>query len=100
VLLPFAIWEAFTPFAIALSPHALLLIVVAALLPGLLAFWAYGHAQQILGSGRVAASLYLAPLFAAIAAYLLLDEKLQPFHLIGGIMVLGGLALASRKARA
>lgn len=100
VLLPFTVWEASTPIAVEWSMTALLLVVTAALFPGLLAFWAYGYAQQILGSSRVAASLYLAPLFAAVAAYLALNEKLQSFHLVGGMLVLGGLALASRKARA
>lgn len=92
VLLPFALREAVAPAAPAWSTAATVLIVVAAVFPGLLAFWAYGHAQQVLGASRVASSLYVAPLFAALAAWLVLGETMQAFHLVGGALILVGLA--------
>jgi drug/metabolite transporter (DMT)-like permease len=97
VLLPFAIWEHSTPGLTAWSRQATLLVVVSALFPGVIAYWAYGRAQQILGSARAATSLYMAPLFAAVAAYVVLGERLEVFHMVGGALVLGGLALATWK---
>jgi len=49
---------------------------VAALVPGLGAYWIYGWSQKILGVNRVAVTLYLGPLYAALAAWGVLNEPL------------------------
>lgn len=98
VLLPFAAWETLTPGGPGWSTQALGLTLVAALLPGLGAYWAYGYAQQVLGASRVAVSLYLGPLYGAIAAWGLLNEQLQGFHLMGALLILPGVVLATRRA--
>ena len=58
VLLPPALWEASRPGADVLGGQALLLVVVAALIPGVGAYWIYGWAQKVLGASRVAVALY------------------------------------------
>ena len=64
-----------------------------ALLPGVVAYWVYGWTQKVLGASRVAVTLYLGPLYTAVAAWLLLNEPMSGFHLLGGLMILGGVGL-------
>ena len=97
-LLPFALWENFSPATPAWSTQGLLLIVVAALFPGVGAYWAYGRAQQVLGPSRVAVCLYLGPLFSALVAWGWLHEPFHLFHLIGAALILPGMLLATQRA--
>ena len=98
VLLPFALWEwqqAATP---SWSTQATWLVVLAGLVPGIGAYWAYGFCQKVLGASRVAASLYLGPLYGGLAAWAVLGESLGWHHVMGAALILPGIYLASRKA--
>jgi drug/metabolite transporter (DMT)-like permease len=97
VLLPFALTEWFgTPHA-EWSLMASVLVVTAALFPGVGAYWAYGFCQKTLGASRVAASLYLGPLYGGLVAWLFLGETLGWHHALGAALILPGIYLASQK---
>lgn len=93
VIFPFALWELQSSHTPVLGSHAVGLMVLTALLPGVMAYWIYGWAQKVLGASRVAVTLYLGPLYTAVVAWGLLDESLDWFHLIGGTLILLGVAL-------
>ena len=97
VLLPCAMWEALQPATPELSSQAVELMVVAALLPGLCAYWLYGWAQKVLGASRVAVTLYLGPLYAAVAAFAVLHEPMGWHHLVGAALILPGVYGVSRR---
>ncbi|OYT93064.1 MAG: EamA family transporter [Burkholderiales bacterium PBB3] len=90
VLLPCAVWEWQQPSTPALGWQALGLVTAAALAPGLAAYWLYGWAQKILGASRVAVTLYLGPLYAAVAAFAVLGEPLGWHHVAGAALILPG----------
>ena len=92
VLVPFAAWE-LGQGGPALGEQAVLLIVAAAVFPGVLAYWIYGWTQSVLGPGPVAMTMYLGPLYAAVVAWLLLGEPLALHHLVGGVLILSGVGL-------
>lgn len=97
ILLPFALTEWFaTPHA-EWSLMASMLVVSAALFPGVGAYWAYGFCQKTLGASRVAASLYLGPLYGGLVAWLFLGETLGWHHAVGAALILPGIYLASQK---
>lgn len=98
VLLPPAAWEATRPGADMLGGYAALLVVVAALIPGVGAYWIYGWAQKILGASRVAVALYLGPLYAAGAAWIL-GEPPGLHHAVGALLILPGVFLVTRPSR-
>lgn len=98
VLLPFALWEMGQADTPAWSRQATWLTVVAALVPGLGAYWIYGWSQKILGASRVAVTLYLGPLYAALAAWGVLNEPLGWHHLAGAALILPGVFLVTRGA--
>lgn len=95
VLLPGALWEMTQPNTPAWSVQASVLVVVAAVLPGLGAYWLYGWSQKILGASRVAVTLYLSPLYAALAAWGVLNEPLGWHHLVGAALILPGVFLVT-----
>jgi drug/metabolite transporter (DMT)-like permease len=92
VLLPFAAWELAHGEPV-LGLQALWLVLLAALVPGIGAYWMYGFTQKVLGAGPVAMTMYLGPLYAAVVAWLLLDETLGLHHLAGGALILAGVGL-------
>lgn len=93
VLLPFALWELTLKSTPPMTPTALWLMILVALLPGVMAYWVYGWTQKVLGASRVAVTLYLGPLYTAVAAWLILNEPMGWFHLLGGLMILAGVGL-------
>lgn len=98
-LLPAAAWEATQPGLTVWNRQALGLVVVAAVVPGLAAYWIYGWAQRILGASRVAVALYLGPLYASIGAWWMLDEPPGLHHLVGAALVLPGVFLVTGQRR-
>jgi drug/metabolite transporter (DMT)-like permease len=92
VLTPFAALELLQGGPL-LGTQALALVVMAALFPGVLAYWIYGWTQSVLGPGAVAMTMYLGPLYAAVVAWLWLGEPLELHHLIGGALILSGVGL-------
>ena len=101
MLMPFALWEWAQPERPAWGWAATGLVVAAGLIPGVCAYWAYGFAQKVLGASRVAASLYLGPLYGGVTAWLVLGEPMGWHHLGGAALILPGIWLASRtQARA
>lgn len=97
LLLPCALWEATLPGTPAWSWQAIGMVLTAALAPGLAAYWLYGAAQKVLGASRVAVTLYLGPLYAALAAWGVLGEPLGMHHLVGAALILPGVYWVSRR---
>jgi len=53
--------------------------------------------SKTLGASRVAASLYMGPLYGSLVAWLFLGETLGWHHAMGAAMILPGIYLASQK---
>jgi drug/metabolite transporter (DMT)-like permease len=97
VLVPFTVIEAVWWWPSTLSWQSVALVLASALLPGAAAYGAYSLMQRVLGAARVGMVLYLGPLYAALAAWLLLGETIEAFHLVGAVMILPGVWLSSRR---
>ncbi len=98
ILLPFAAAEWWSPERPVWSGTATWLVLTAAVVPGIGAYWAYGFCQKVLGASRVAASLYLGPLYGGLTAWGVLGEPLGWHHILGAGLILPGIYLASRQA--
>ena len=96
VLLPFALLEWFaTPHA-AWSNEATAMVIIAAIFPGVGAYWAYNFCQKTLGASRVATTLYLGPLYGGLVGWLMLNEGIGWHHAVGAALILPGIYLASQ----
>lgn len=97
VLVPFTVVEAVWWWPSTLSWQSVALVLASALIPGAAAYGAYSHMQRVLGAARVGMVLYFGPLYAALAAWLVLGERIEQFHFVGAVLVLAGIALATRR---
>jgi drug/metabolite transporter (DMT)-like permease len=96
VLLPFTALEVYLLPTPPWSWKALMLIALAALLPGFLSYQAYSFMLNVLGATRTAVMLYLAPLYGAFNAWWILGEAPAWFHAAGAALILPSIYLATR----
>jgi drug/metabolite transporter (DMT)-like permease len=82
-----------------LSPEwdALALFAVGGLLTSYLGRWFFFRSVTTIGPTRASALQITNPLFAALAAWVLLGEELRPVAVLCGLAVLAGLFLTSRR---
>jgi drug/metabolite transporter (DMT)-like permease len=97
VLLPFTALELVLTEVPPFSPRAAALIVLAAVLPGVLSYTAYSYLQRELGASRTALLLYLAPVYGAALAWLVLGERPGWYHAAGAALILPSIWLATRR---
>ena len=65
--------------------------------PGLLAFFFWIKGISIIGANRAGVFLHLMPIFGAIMAMIIFDEKFMYYHLLGAIFILTGITLSNNK---
>ena len=65
--------------------------------PGLLAFFFWIKGISIIGANRAGVFLHLMPIFGAIMAMIIFDEKFMSYHLLGAIFILAGITLSNKK---
>lgn len=97
VLLPFTALEWWFEPRHPIGAAALGLMILAALLPGVLSYTAYSFLQRELGASRTALLLYLAPVYGAFTAWLVLGELPGWYHLAGAALILPSIWLATRR---
>ena len=97
VLLPTTLLEAALTTTPELGWRAAGLVLLAAVVPGVLSYGAYSYLQRELGASRTAMMLYLAPVYGALLAWLVLGEMPGWYHAVGAAMILPSIWLASRK---
>ncbi len=82
------------------NPHlgwqAGLLVLLAGVLPGVLSYSAHAYLQRELGAARTSLMLYLAPVYGAVLAWLVLGEVPGWHHAVGAALILPSIALATR----
>jgi drug/metabolite transporter (DMT)-like permease len=98
LLLPFSIWE--FSAGLTMKPDALTLatLVFVVIVPSTLAYLFFNRGIALIGPNRAAPFLHLIPVFGSVMAILLLGEQPRLFHLVGYLMVLAGVVIASRAA--
>ena len=70
-----------------------------AFFPGILAYAFWNFGVHRIGPARAAMFMYLTPVFASVLAGVFLGERLGLFHVVGGLLILAGLYLATRGRR-
>jgi drug/metabolite transporter (DMT)-like permease len=100
LLLPFSIWEfstGYTPKFDLLTAATLIYVVI---FPSTLAYLFFNRGIALIGPNRAAPFFHLVPVFGSAMAILLLGEQPRLFHLVGYLLVLAGVVIASRQASA
>lgn len=100
VILPFYLTDLFF-FAggFELSQDTALPLLYFAIFPGILAYGFWNHGVHQIGPARAAIFMYLTPVFASVLAGIFLDESLGVYHIVGGLLILAGLLLATQTGK-
>ncbi len=97
--LPFVVWEIVHSPGPVFTLEWGVLAGIAAVIPGFGAYLAHSVMQRELGAARVSVVLYLAPIYTAAMAWLVLGEDLRGYHFWGLALVLPGIFLVTRAGR-
>ena len=93
----FTLAEAMLVDTPSIGGSALVLVAVAAVVPGVLAYGAYSLLQRELGASRTALLMYLTPVYGALLAWAVIGERPSWFHAAGAALILPGIWLATRR---
>lgn len=97
VILPFFLVDLlFFSGGFELNASTALPMMYFAIFPGILAYAFWNHGVLRIGPAKAAIFMYLTPVFASVMAGIFLEERLGQFHIIGGLLILAGLFLATR----
>ena len=75
-------------------------IIYVVIFPSTLAYLFFNRGIALIGPNRASPFLHLVPVFGSAMAILLLGEELRLFHVIGYVLVLAGVIIASRQGSA
>jgi drug/metabolite transporter (DMT)-like permease len=81
------------------GPTALGAMAYVAVFPSLAAYLLYTRGVDLIGAARAGQFVNLMPLFGAVLAVLLLGEPLRGFHLLGGGLIVAGIAAFAMAGR-
>ena len=98
LLLPAAALEWAAGLRAAPTPSGWMALIYLGAISSALGYAWYGRALRVLGAAQVANYINLLPVVAVAAAAVLLGERPDRAALVGGALVLAGVALASRRA--
>ena len=68
------------------------------LFPGLASFFFWIKGIGIIGANRAGAFLHLMPIFGAMMAMVIFDEKFMFYHFLGAIFIIAGITLSNKKS--
>jgi drug/metabolite transporter (DMT)-like permease len=100
MLLPFSIWEFSTGVTLKFDLMSWATLAYVVIFPSTLAYTFFNRGLALIGPNRAAPFFHLVPVFGSAMAILLLGEQLRLFHLVGYVLVLAGVVIASRRASA
>ena len=83
--------------SIKLEKPFFLTLAYVVLFPGLASFFFWIKGIAIIGANRAGIFLHLMPIFGAVMAMIIFDEKFMFYHFLGAIFILSGIILSNRK---
>jgi len=100
LLLPLSIWEYSTGVTLKFDTITVATLIYVVIFPSTLAYLFFNRGIALIGPNRAAPFFHLMPVFGSAMAILLLGEQPQLFHLVGYLLVLAGVIIASRRGSA
>jgi drug/metabolite transporter (DMT)-like permease len=99
-LVPFSVVEYTSGITLKFDALTVATLIYVMIFPSALAYLFFNRGIALIGPNRAAPFFHLVPVFGSAMAILLLGEELRLFHLVGYLMVLAGVVIASRQASA
>lgn len=95
-LLPLYLWELTYSQAFALNVDVVASVLYVAVFPSIVAFFCWNRGVELIGANRAGLFINFIPVFASLMAIIWLGESLKAFHLIGMLLIFGGMVLFNR----
>jgi drug/metabolite transporter (DMT)-like permease len=81
------------------SPTVWAVIAYVAIFPSMFSQVAYARGVELVGANRAAPSHNLIPVFGTLGSVLILGERLELYHFVAALIIIGGIVLAEWAAR-
>jgi drug/metabolite transporter (DMT)-like permease len=91
--LPFYLFELASDDRSTLNGRGLIALAYVAIPGGAVMYYLFNRSIEALGAARAGVLLYIQTIFIAVLAYLILGERLEPYHLEGAALIVAGLLL-------
>ena len=95
-LLPLYLLELIYSPPFDLNTKAVASVLYVAAFPSIVAFFCWNRGVELIGANRAGLFINFIPVFASIMAIIWLGESLRAFHLIGMLLIFGGMVLFNR----
>ncbi len=99
ILLPSMLLEVSIPRLEAFNPEDLAVVVYLGIFNSVISYLAWNTALNKIGNVKTSIIYYLLPLFSGVEAYFLLGEQIYVSQLVGGLLVIFGIAMVSLHKR-
>jgi drug/metabolite transporter (DMT)-like permease len=96
-LIPIYFIEMYLGHLIVLGKPFILTLTYVVLFPGLAAFFFWIKGISLIGANRAGVFLHLMPIFGAVMAMTIFNEKFMYYHIFGSIFIVAGIALSNKK---
>lgn len=100
MLVPLVWWEVSAGSTLTFDTLTVATVIFVVIFPSTLAYIFFNRGIELIGPNRAAPFFHLVPVFGSVMAIVLLGEKPEMFHLVGYMLVLGGIITASRRGSA
>jgi drug/metabolite transporter (DMT)-like permease len=81
------------------TPATLAAMAYVAVFPSFVGYVFWNRAVAEVGSNVAGIFMHLMPVFGSLLAWTFLDERIQPYHVAGIALILGGITLTTRGRR-
>tara|TARA_B110001454_G_scaffold215713_1_gene237663 strand:+ start:538 stop:1446 length:909 start_codon:yes stop_codon:yes gene_type:complete len=96
-LIPIYFIEMNMGYVIKLGKPFYLTLTYVVIFPGLASFFFWIKGISLIGANRAGAFLHLMPIFGAIMAMVIFDEKFMLYHFLGAMFIVAGITLSNKK---
>ena len=96
-LIPVYLIELYLGNKIILGKPFYLTLTYVVIFPGLASFFFWIKGISIIGANRAGIFLHLMPIFGAIMAIVIFDEKFMNYHIFGALFIIVGITLSNKK---
>jgi len=99
VIIPLLIWETIAVGTPPFDLHSILIFIYMGVFPSIIAYLCFNRSIQLIGPNRVAQLYPLIVIFGSTLAITFLGERPAWYHLVGTVLIVGGVLLSTRQQR-
>jgi drug/metabolite transporter (DMT)-like permease len=97
-MLPLYVAETLAGSPMSFTPESIVALLFVALFSSVLGYIFWNRGVEQVGANIAGLFVHLMPVFGTVLAWIFLGEVLHPFHIVGVLLILTGIAVTSRAA--